>query len=133
MLRPTSSAARRESEQATSAWPTIVRRRKSVRPTAASERDARDQDVLRLDEHAADVPGVVGDPAVRARDVAELEQESASARNDAPSVMIMLASCVVRPRKPTATTARIDAAAAAMSDGHERRQGERQVSRRSGR
>jgi hypothetical protein len=34
MLRPTSSAARRESEHATSACPTIVRRRNSVNATA---------------------------------------------------------------------------------------------------
>jgi hypothetical protein len=45
------------------------------------------------------------------------QSKSASARKDAPSVMMMLARLVVLPRKPTATTASmLDATAATITE-----------------
>ena len=75
-------------------------------PDRGEERDGGDEDVLGLHQDVLDVPGVVGDPRIRAWDVAEREEEGRLATNDAPSVMIRLASAVVRRLKPKARTAR---------------------------
>ena len=104
-FRPMSSAARGESADATSAWPTMVRRRKSVRPIAAPSATT---------VSTAYCGWTSTPPTSQARsDTAEYERgtspnvasSAASANSAIPTVMMRLASGVVRPRTPTATTA----------------------------
>ena len=105
-LRPTSSAARGESAEATSACPTIVRRRKKVRPTAAaiarrprSARTAAARGRRRCPRRAPRCRRTSAGPRRTSR-AGRPRRVSAM-----PTVMTRLARCVVRPRMPTATTA----------------------------
>ena len=48
------------------------------------QRHTGDQDILRLDENAADVPGAIGDAGIAAGDVAELEEKECLAPRTPP-------------------------------------------------
>ena len=75
MLSPTSSAARRESEQATSACPTIVQRRKSVSATAQSSATPAMRTYCGWTRTPPTFQARSEMPAIAAGNVPELEQE----------------------------------------------------------
>ena len=75
MLRPTSSAARRESEHATSACPTIVHRRKSVSAKAQKSATPAMRTYCGWTSTPPMSQARVGDTRVAPRDVPELQQE----------------------------------------------------------
>ena len=75
MLRPTSSAARRESEHATSACPTIVQRRNSVSAKAQSSATPAMRMYCGWTRTPPMSQAVSEIPGVASRDVPELQQE----------------------------------------------------------